>query len=269
LLELLAVVACIGILAVLGMGAVNKSLSSASAAKEVNAARNLAAAFTASAVDGEGRYMAGMDMRVNATTNPVYKADGSIVANSRAAQRYPFRIAPYLENRFDGTILVNRNGKQILKGLGGNTANYDYYVSTYPSLGINAYCVGGVVFSNGTTNFDKDCINMSSRMKGSILLFASAGQGTGTSKMDGYCYVTPPTLSSDSPYCVPWSDAAGWNPSKDPAEYGYVDFRYGGKAVCAFLDGSVRMCSVEELNDMRIWSKGALEADDKNYTLSN
>jgi prepilin-type processing-associated H-X9-DG protein len=54
----------------------------------------------------------------------------------------------------------------------------------------------------------------------------------------------------------------------DPADFGNVDFRYNGTAVCAFLDGSVRMCSVKELNDMRLWSPNAAEQDNATYRLS-
>jgi prepilin-type N-terminal cleavage/methylation domain-containing protein len=267
LIELLTVVTIIGILSVIGIGVAKGALASAHKAREVNAARNLVTAFLSTATDGDGNYLPGMDMRVNASTNPVRKPDGQIITNSRTAQRYPFRLAPYLGHQFDGIVLVNRNIAKIQQAAGGSGANYDYYVSAYPALGMNIYCVGGVMRSNGTVAFDTDCITTPSRMKRSILAFASAGSGQGTAKIEGYCYVTPPTLSSDSPICKQWGSSTTWSRSVDPADFGNVDFRYNGAAVCAFLDGSIKMCSAKELNDMRLWNRNAAEEENATYRL--
>jgi len=267
LIELLTVVAVIGILSALGVGVAKSALASAHKTREVNAARQLVTAFLATAVDGEGSYLPGMDMRVNASTNPVRKPDGQIITNSRTAQRYPFRLAPYLGHHFDGTILVNKNVAKIREAAGDSGANFDYYVSAYPALGMNIYCVGGVMRGNGTVAFDAECITAPGRMRRSILAFASAGSGTGTAKIEGYSYVTPPTFTNDSPICKAWASNSAWDRTADPADFGNVDFRYNGLAVCAFLDGSARMCSVKELNDMRLWNPNAADQDAAAYQL--
>ncbi len=264
LIELLATIACTVTLMALCLGGVQSAVSSAHKAREINAARNLVVAYLATAQDDGGRYLPGMDGRVNSTSNPVYKSNGQVVSSPVAARRYPFRLAPYLEDTFNGTILVNKNLKQIQKM---TFMDADYYISAFPALGLNVFCVGGVVAANGDVRFDSDCVTTPARAKGSILVFASAGQGSGSDKVDGYCYVAPPTLTWDSPVAKPWADSATWKAGADPKNYGNVDFRYGGKAVCAFLDGSVRMCSVEELADMRVWSPGAAERNDPNYTV--
>lgn len=266
MIELLAVTAVVGVLMALGVGVTKSTMSAVYKAREVSAARNLIAAFTASAVEGDGRYLPGMDMRVNATTNPVYNLEGKRITNVRAAQRYPFRLAPYLANNFHGTILVNKNVNEILDATGGRFS-YDYTVSAFPALGMNIYAVGGVILKNGTTVFEADCITTSARMNASILAFASAGQGKGSRKMHGYSYVTPPTLASDSPVCKPWDSNESWSADADPMSFGFVDFRYNGQAVCAFLDGSVRMCSVEELNDMRLWTPNAADLDERDHQM--
>ncbi len=266
LIELMAVTAVVGVLMAIGVGVTKSTMTAAYKAREVSAARNLITAFATSAVEGDGRYLPGMDMRVNGTTNLVYNTKGEKITNVRAAQRYPFRLAPYLGNDFDGTILVNRNVGEILSTTGGGS-DYDYSVSAFPALGMNIYAVGGVVLNNGTTVFDADCITTSVRMNASIVAFASAGKGKGTQKMHGYSYVTPPTLMSDSPACKSWNSSASWSEEADPMNFGFVDFRYNGQAVCAFLDGSVRMCSVEELNDMRLWTPNAADLDERNYQM--
>lgn len=261
--ELLAAVACVAVLTALCLGTLRSSMTSANKVREINAARNLVTAYLASAADNDGRYLVGYDYTVN-STNVVYNLNGQAVA-AISGRRYPFRLAPYLGNYFNGTILVNRNVKQLQKD---NPLGIDYAVSAYPALGLNMFCVGGVLRADGTVDFGGDCVTRPARARGSILAFASAGAGVeGPNKKDGYCYVSPPTTSSDTPEAKPWGTANSWKKGADPAGYGYVDFRYDDKAVCAFLDGSVRMCSVEELRDMRLWTPSALEANDPNYLL--
>ena len=266
LIELLTVIGTISILAVLSVGAVQKSINSANKVREINAARQLVLALHSSAQDNDGVYLPGMDYRAGTSSFPVYKPDGGIVSG-HAAQRYPFRLGPYLGDQFDGTIFVNRNKAEIVKKYGNSGTMYDYTVSTYPALGMNAYCVGGIMRSDGTYRNAGDCISRSANSKGSIVAFASGGSGTGSSRMSGFSYVSPPTLDNDSPICQKWDDDAAWTKQKDPMRFGWVDFRYEGKAVCGFLDGSVKMCSVKELKDMRLWTPGALEANDPNYAI--
>ena len=267
LIELLAVVAMTGVLAVLAIGATQKALDSANKVREIHAARHLVTALLASAQESDGAYLPGMDYRAGTSSMPVYNPDGELVSG-HAAQRYPFRLAPYLGNEFEGTIFVNRNKMEIVKKTGGSGPMYDYQVSTYPALGMNIYCVGGVVRADGSLMSREDCISRAANMRGSILAFASGGSGTGKSKTHGFNYVSPPTMENDSPICLKWKDSSAWTRDKDPMNYGWIDFRYNDKAVCAFLDGSVRMCAVDELSDMRIWTPSAQDANDPEYPMA-
>lgn len=268
LIELLAVVATTGLLAVLCVGATQKALDSAAKAREIGAARHLVTALLSSTQDNNGAFLPAVDYRAGKPETPVYKPDGGLVTG-QPAHRYPYRLGPYLGNQFDGTIFVNRNKKEIIKKTGGSGSNYDYQVSTFPALGINAYCVGGVVTATGDVQNSADCISHSANLRGTILAFASGGSGVGNGRTHGYHYVFPPTMAPGGAIpAAPWSNASSWSADKDPVNYGWVDFRYDEKAVCAFLDGSVRMCSVEELSDMRLWSRSALEANDPNFPLT-
>ncbi len=267
LIELLVVLSTTGILAVLFVGATHKALSSANKVREVNAARQLVTALQTYAQENNGVYLAGMDYRAGTTNTPVYNPEGKLV-KGHAAHRYPYRLGPYLGGEFDGTIFVNRNKQEIIDSTGGSGAMYDYQVSTFPALGMNIYCVGGVIRADGIVLNAEDCITRSAAMKGSILAFASGGSGAGKSKRAGFSYVSPPTQENESPICLKWQDPDAWTKHKDPMNYGWVDFRYDGKAVAAFLDGSVRMCSVSELSDMRLWNHNALEQDNPNYQIA-
>lgn len=266
LTELLAVIATTSVLGALCVGAVQKGMVCASKVREITAARNLVTALHSSAQDDDGFYLPGMDYRAGTSADPVYTPEGRTVTG-HAAQRYPYRIRPYLGNEFNGTIFVNRNKQEIIRNSGGLGAMYDYQVSAYPALGMNIYCVGGVVRGDDSIVNEEDCIANAVTTNGAILAFASGGSGSGSSRRHGFSYVTPPTMSSGSPICYQWSSAAAWKESSDAMNYGWVDFRYDGRAVCAFLDGSVRLCSVNELSDMRLWNRNAQAANDPHYQM--
>jgi prepilin-type processing-associated H-X9-DG protein len=266
LIEMLAVLGTTGLLAVLTLGAVHQATDSARKVREIHAARILVTALQTSAAENDGVFLPGMDYRVGTADNPVFKADGGKVTG-HAAQRYPFRLAPYLGDEFDGTILVNRNKAEVAKAAGNSATAYDYQVSTFPALGMNVYGVGGIVRANGSSAYAADTVTRSANARSGLLAFASGGFGTGKAKKHGFNYVSPPTVSNESPIAAAWNDPSGWTAESDPMNYGWLDFRYGGKAVCAFLDGSVRLCGVEELHDMRLWSARARDVDDPDYVL--
>lgn len=267
LVEMLVTIAVITLLAALGAGAVQSVTGVANKAREVQAARQLVVALQSSAAENNGTYLPGMDYRAGQAGTPVYKPDGTRLSG-RAAQRYPYRMAPYLGNRFEGTVLVNSNEQEIRKKAGNSSSDYDYLLSAYPALGMNIFCVGGVVSRTGKIIYNTDCISRSATARGNILAFASGGSGVGEGKFHGFSYVSPPTTQRDSPICEKWQSASEWSVESDPKSFGWVDFRYGGKAVCAFLDGTVRMCDVKELSDMRLWSPTAADANNPAYELS-
>ena len=258
LIELLVVMAIIGLLAGLAFPVYQSVLTKGRMTKEIQAGRSLMTAFAAAAADRDGLFLAGYDRTVSEVVLP----NGNPISGP-AAQRYPYRIAPYLGNRIDGTILVNKNASQI------DTTN-TYMVSCFPALGMNYVFVGGDVSSSNVITYPNDCITRMANASGSPIVFISAGGdgsagsssgGTSTGKIDGYCIVTPPQLTG------PMWQTAAWKSGASPSNYGNVDARYNGKAVCAFLDGSVKLLSIQELRDMRLWSRGAIEQNNANYTI--
>jgi hypothetical protein len=132
---------------------------------------------------------------------------------------------------------------------------YDYGLSVFPAFGINRYLVGGRINSSGSVEYPSECIQKVAQAEKSPIVFISAG----TTDVDGYEYVIPPNGPSGQ-----WS-AAKWTKDSDPGNYGYVAARFDGKAVAAFLDGSVRVMSLDDLRDMRFWSKNAAINNDPNY----
>ena len=253
LVEILVCITILGLLVGVSGAAYQKAMGKASLATEVNAGKNLVQAYLSAATENEGRYLAAYD---NAARNQtVMNAKGRPLGMPEAKCRYPFRLAPYFNHQMDGTILVNRNEAQIIQIMGPSGTMYDYGLSVFPAFGINRYLVGGRVNSSGSVEYPSECIQRAVQAEKSPIVFISAG----TTDVDGYEYVTPPNGPRGQ-----WSTAK-WTKDSDPVSYGYVAARFDGKAVAAFLDGSVRVLSIDDLRDMRLWSRNAALENNPNY----
>lgn len=257
LIEILVVVAVLAILLGLGTSAISAAIGKGKIAAEVSAAKTLVAAYQAAAADNDGRYLPAYD----GVASNVNNASGKPLAMKESKGRYPWRLAPYLGYALKGSLLVGDNEEQFMKAMeikSRSSSLYDYGVSIFPALGINRSYVGGHILSNGKylTNITApDCIKTVAGADRSVIVFASAG----ADGIDGYEYVKAPGAPDAS-----WKDGE-WTDKSNPGDFGYVHPRHDGKAVAAFLDGSVRMLGLGELRDMRLWSRDAALQDDPNY----
>ena len=251
LVEVLVVIAVVGLLAGVSMGAYQKTMAKASMGSEISAAKNLIQAYQTANTENGGRFLAAKDP----TATEVKNANGQNISMAEVRSRYPFRLAPYFNYKMEGTVLVNRNESQIVKIMGSSGFMYDYGISVFPAMGINRYLVGGSVTPNGMVQFSEDCVQSLAQADQSVIVFVSAGN----TDIDGYEYVTAPLGPGGQ-----WSSVK-WSKGVNAANYGHVDGRYDVKAVCAFLDGSVRILSIDELRDMRLWSRKAALENNPNY----
>jgi prepilin-type N-terminal cleavage/methylation domain-containing protein len=251
--ELLVGVAILGLLAGVSGAAYTKAVGKASMAAEVSAGKSLTQAYLLAASENGGRYLPAYDG--TARNQPILNAQGRPLGMTEAKCRYPFRLAPYFNHQMDDTILVNRNEAQIIKIFGASGTMYDYGLSVYPALGINRYLVGGSIDRFGRSEHSQECVQTIGQADKSVIVFVSAG----SQEVDGYEYVIPPN--------GPWGQwsSAPWKKDSDPGDYGHLAARFNGKAVAGFLDGSVRVLSLDELRDMRLWSRNAALANDPNY----
>lgn len=252
---MLVVIAVLGLLAGVSMGAYQKSMAKASMGSEISAAKNLIQAYQVACTENGGRFLAAKDP----TAAGVMNANGQNISMSEVRSRYPFRLAPYFNYKMEGTVLVNRNESQIVKIMGPSGFMYDYGVSVFPAMGINRYLVGGNLTRKPDGGFEvqysEECVQSMAQADQSVIVFVSAGNPD----IDGYEYVTAPLGPGGQ-----WSSAK-WSKGVDAGNYGHVDGRFDGKAACAFLDGSVRILSIDELRDMRLWSRKAALENNPNY----
>ncbi len=244
----------IGILAGLTTAGVQAAMAKARTVREMNAARSLISAYLMATTDG-GDLLPGYDKNAK----PVQLPDGGVLSGE-VVHRYPYRLAAYLDYKIDGTILVNDN-YSVVAGLDPDSEMYRYQASLNPALGMNSYGVGGYLDDSGKFASETLTRPEQSDRSGGLIVFASARQRVGSETVAGRFAVTPPNMQG-----ARWSGAK-FDPNGDPTRFGNVDLRHNGRAICAFLDGSVRLLDEEELRDMRHWSKNAAAADNATYQM--
>lgn len=258
MVEILVSVVVIAVICGMGAGVYQGAMAKTRLAREVTAGKNLIAAYQLYAADKDGQYLPGMDF---STDSVFFEPENRTISMTHAANRYPFRLAPYFNSKLEGTVLVNDNGKQIEKETPRGSSWYDYKVSAFPAFGINYMFVGGCIADGGELQDSEECVTRSGQVNSSLLVFATGGTGTGATRYDGYNILTPPRTKY-----LKWSNVQ-WKEDLDPGNFGNVDARYSGKAVCVYLDGSIRLQSIEELRDMRLWNRNAFAQDNPNYTM--
>lgn len=237
LIELLVVIAIIAVLAGLGHAAYSSAIGKAQMSAEIAASKTLTTAYQAAAADNGGRFLPAYDK----SAKGVLGSDGKPLKMKLAAYGYAFRLAPYFNYAVDDTLLVSGNKQQIQKlGYSPGHSLFDYIVSRHPSLGINQEFVGGIAGEN-----NPEVVRTTAQAANSIIAFVSAGSDGDAGFMPGYLRVGAPSA---------------------PDDFKLVDARHSGKAVVAFLDGSTRLMTIDELKDMRLWSIRAAQANDPNYS---
>ncbi|MFN0010693.1 MAG: type II secretion system protein [Phycisphaerales bacterium] len=275
LVELLVVIAICSLIVSILLPAVARSRALAKQTREVIGGQQLMVAYTAYADDMRGNLMPGYTARnmVGTTgTTPKIRVldDGNQPVAVAAAQRYPWRIAPWLNYQiaalYDDKRLYERYKED--RSIGGQ-----YLLSLSPSLGINSEFMGG----RGDDAFSKarlleygpyyatrlDQVRRADRQ----LVFVSArgvdaqtgtSQGGGGGVVSGWFETLPPYRFE--------ADGRRWSSevveaASDVEAFGHVDPRHQTKAVCAHADGHVASLGIRDLDDMTRWAPGAETAD--------
>lgn len=193
------------------------------------------------------------------------------------AQRYPWRLAPYLNFDFRGLYMDQRQLKEIREAspaLASSGVGFDYFVSLFPALGMNTTFVGG---SDRVQQFDpiyrrvfgKPYIERldESRRPSELIAFASARADVQASapilgRPEGFFRIEPPRLTAAQPR--QWDvayDAQTLSPGRNS---GFVALRYGKadpRAIAAALDGHCAALDWSEMSDMRRWADAADRED--------
>jgi len=270
LIEIMVAVAIMLVLAAAGMAGLSSAEDYGRRVRELNSAKTLALAYLQYANDHDGNLLPGYAGYDAGAT--ISLPNGTELAGEEA-KRYPWRLGEYIDWNIEGIYFINRT-KKFLAGLDPDSEMYYYEASLAPALGMNAYCVGGYYsagsfYADGTPRplFDSEVATRISKIEkpGRLIAFVSTHFQLGTQMYEGYFYAVPPIRGTAAGGSTTWSSAA-YSAKSSPVGYGYVDFRYGDKAMCAFMDGHSSLMSITELRDMQFW---APKADSASYVLKS
>lgn len=267
LIELLVAIGVIGILSTVLIAGAGAAREAAHRTAVTANARSLIMAYLATPLENNEFYMVGYG-DAGETIHP--PQGPPISSSSEEAKRYPWRIAPYLNDHVE-TLYVGKHAAFYKHHASKNA----YTTSLHPSFGMNSVFVGGhrdgrkhdPGYTPGGRGGDGstfprdfwvlqpgDAYNPSN-----LIVFATSRYSPpeGYSDYVGFYRLNAPK----SPASPTWG---GYRP-EIPASLGFVSLEYGGKAVVAHLDGNVRLLDETELRDMRRWSNQAAMYNDPNF----
>lgn len=254
LVELLVVMAIVAVLASLLLPALGKAKQKARMIEELSSARQLMLAVQVYADDHADAVFPGY------VSDPGARDDRGEPLIYPVNARYPWRLMPYLGQSMD-LLYTSANRARLHALRQGERQHYVYAASVYPSLGINAYFLGGheSEFPAATANarFGEGTVvtRLGQIRQPSLLLgFASArSAGTGPEAY-GYFEVLPPFLTSRR-----WAPA--WSAGLPAKDWGFVAPRYSNRAVAASMDGHATVLGLTALQDMTRWCNAADRPD--------
>ena len=267
LVELLVVVAIIGLVVAIVVPVSAGARRAAARAQEAAALRTLMGAWTSYAVDEGGfvipGYRSGLAAR-DEQGNPI--PPESFGGDVEPQRRWPLRLAPWLGGDLR-RLYAGDNAELLEKLRSGDPSRFHYFVSLYPSFGMNGAWVGGdesrfpvdEVLPNGAPNplrrFAVTRLSGASRPERTIAFASARTDATPDGSLsEGHFRVDSPWLSA------PGSRWAGEYSPGEPASFGSLSARFSGEVLLSTIDGATEFVPVDALRDMRRWCDRAPEA---------
>jgi prepilin-type N-terminal cleavage/methylation domain-containing protein len=253
LVELLTVVAIVGVLAAILIPAIGQARQTARTSREIAAAHFLIQSYLVVPQDRRGQLLPG------SKNEPAFDEQGAPLGFF--SNRWPARLAPYLGGRLKETLFVNDQAAyyDTAAATAAAPGQASYLYSLTPSFALNITHVGGIYLDSGALDTRNDpspvarletCDNPSRQ-----LVFVSAANRA---------------IAADAGYFEARSPAqASWPQNLDTtaadSTHGWVSFRNRGKAVTSWLDGHVTTETYDALRDMRAWAQAARLADNASW----
>ncbi len=270
LVELLVVIAVVGVLIGVLMPALAGARGQAAAVRDAMAARQLLVGYHTYSSECADALLVGYCSDVPPGT--LTDGYGGVVAglNGMAKKRYPWRLAAYLDVGLRGTILSGEREDYLEDIPPADERDWWHHrISTMPSFGLNAHFLGGYDADRSPPPF-RVCRMMSRiRRPSGMVAFASArGEDWdpelgGLLLAEGWHTVDSPMWGHNGPLGgagASWSDAP-YAEDANPEAHGNLHARYEGRVLVGFADGHAEIVEFETLRDMRLWSNEATEPE--------
>ena len=274
LVELLVVIAIVALLITLSIPLLSRAKAIGKQCKELAAGKQLLTAFTMYADGSKGLVLTGYPTRAMVSGPIVVRNDQGVRLTGEDAQRYPWRLGPWLDYNFKGLY----GDDQLLSQIRENRdqyaqlgVSYEYVVSLFPSLGMNVAYVGGSERFNAfdrlfRARYGKVFIERAdeSTRPSRQIVFASARceeqtLAPGLGRPDGFFRVEPPRFLSAQG--SRWESSYDGNAEAPGINSGFVSLRTLRRAVVAHMDGSGATLDWDQLQDMTRWANQATAAD--------
>jgi len=271
LIELLIVIAIVALLISLLFPAVRHCTYLSRQARELAAAQQLMVAFNLYANDHGGKVIPGYPPKSWVNGEMAVYDDGGARLRNETAQRYPWRLAPYLDFNFQGLYKDTRllteikENEDYYRRIG---VDYPYVISLFPSLAMNVAFVGGsdqhLGFNDAARRLYGDFYLTridQARRPTDLIVFVSARAELQTllpqvGPPQGYFKAEPPYFSSRK-----WQATYDRNAQFPGLNSGYVALRPWNEATVAVIDGHGGTLDWAELQDMRHWADPADRPD--------
>lgn len=273
LVELLVVIAVIGILIGVLLPALSTAHDRAIEVRDTSGLRQLILAYETFASDHADKVMVGYLHDV--PSEKLEDGYGDVVEgfDGLAKRRYPWRLAQYLDG-LRGTILSGER-EVMLDNIPpvGEREWWHYRISTMPSFGLNSHFLGGYDFDKANPPPFR-VVQMLSQVRrpSRMLTFASARgedweQGIGMIEAQGWHTVDSPAWGQTGALGglgFPWSDEP-YSEDSNPEAHGNISARYDGKVLMVMIDGHIEHIDPEALRDMTYWSNEAAASGDPGW----
>jgi len=276
LVELLVVTGIIAILLAILMPTLGKARNTARQLRAAAGVRELVIGYTQYSQDNKGALLWGYTgATVNGTPVTVYDAFTDTTFGLPIADRWPWRLAPYVKHVWK-IIHIHRDAPEVPQ-MGdphgtastlGTVENKAYVLSLTPAFGINSVYLGGHSgglfdgFVGDRPNVNKHVAFRQSEIRrpSSQIVFTEVQVGTIGMPLpvdgEGAHYALPPRANGQR-----WTVTDHQFVLTTGVYGGLPKGRYGKNTIAGFFDGHVETLSPDQLTDMRLWAPRATGPD--------
>ncbi|HWB53013.1 MAG TPA: type II secretion system protein [Tepidisphaeraceae bacterium] len=264
LVELLTAVGIVAMLTSLLLPALTRARASADDVRDLSNLRQLLLGYTMYYQENKGSLLFGYTPdKVGGVPMSVYDPVSRQTFTGQVADRYPWRLLPYVSNMWKILHSTGDTPPPPRAGEAYGDAFLDaYYLSLYPTYGINSVYVGGDCNFGGfagpdnTPNAGKYIVFKASEVKhpSRLIVFADCQiQNVTGLQGKGLHVLTPPR--ANGPHWTVTNEK--FNLSSSSTFMGIPKGWYSKRTMVGFFDGHVQSMLPSELTDMRLWANRA------------